>query len=108
MTDNTINCPYCAEIISASAKKCKHCGEILDAQLRDIEMLKSQKSQLIVNNSASAASSSSAGSAGVGVGVDTRRPFPHLLHFIATVLTFGAWWIIWLLHYIFRNKAYYF
>lgn len=26
----TARCPYCSEIILASAKKCKHCGEFLD------------------------------------------------------------------------------
>ena len=28
------NCPFCAEEILAAAKKCKHCGEFLDPQLR--------------------------------------------------------------------------
>jgi hypothetical protein len=27
-------CPYCSEIILATARKCKHCGEILDAELK--------------------------------------------------------------------------
>jgi len=37
----------------AGAKKCKHCGEILDPALREIEMLKKQNTSLqttIVNN----------------------------------------------------------
>jgi hypothetical protein len=29
-----MRCPFCAEPILAIAKKCKHCGELLDAQLR--------------------------------------------------------------------------
>jgi TM2 domain-containing membrane protein YozV len=29
-----IECPYCAEPIRAAAKKCKHCGEMLDPALR--------------------------------------------------------------------------
>lgn len=28
------NCPFCAESILAVAKKCKHCGEYLDAEVR--------------------------------------------------------------------------
>jgi TM2 domain-containing membrane protein YozV len=32
--DATIRCTYCAELISAVAKKCKHCGEFLDSTLR--------------------------------------------------------------------------
>jgi TM2 domain-containing membrane protein YozV len=29
-----VECPYCAEPIRAAAKKCKHCGEMLDPTLR--------------------------------------------------------------------------
>lgn len=34
-------CPFCAENINAKAKKCKHCGEILDIVLRVAEEAKS-------------------------------------------------------------------
>lgn len=30
MNEDVKNCPYCGEVILASAKKCKHCGEWLD------------------------------------------------------------------------------
>lgn len=30
----TTNCPYCAEEIKKDAKKCKHCGEFIDQELR--------------------------------------------------------------------------
>ena len=31
------DCPYCSEQIMATAKKCKHCGEIIDVALRAVE-----------------------------------------------------------------------
>lgn len=50
-------CPYCAEKINSRAKKCKHCGEILDSTMRELELLKSHKKDVYVtNNSASSAS----------------------------------------------------
>jgi TM2 domain-containing membrane protein YozV len=33
-----VRCAYCAEVISAAAKKCKHCGEFLDSTLRQGRM----------------------------------------------------------------------
>jgi len=30
----TKECPYCAEEILVAAKKCKHCGEFLDDELK--------------------------------------------------------------------------
>jgi len=35
-----INCPICDEDISARAKKCRHCGETLDAALRQAQMMR--------------------------------------------------------------------
>ena len=34
MHELTKNCPYCVEKIKNDAKKCKFCGEILDAELK--------------------------------------------------------------------------
>jgi len=40
-TETNIKCPYCAEVIAAAAKKCKHCGEFLDETLRhDLKALR--------------------------------------------------------------------
>ncbi len=42
------DCPYCAEKINSKAKKCKHCGEILDSTMRELEFLKSNKKDIYV------------------------------------------------------------
>lgn len=49
-----VNCSYCDELISKNAKKCKHCGEIIDVGMRELNSLKTQimtsKSRVIVNS----------------------------------------------------------
>lgn len=47
-----VDCPYCAEKINGKAKKCKHCGEMLDATMRELELLKLQKKDIYVTNNA--------------------------------------------------------
>jgi hypothetical protein len=108
-------CPYCGEDIRAIAKKCKHCGEIIDPTLRDQEALKREVEDLrrnpsqpqapmvfnIAGGSASSSSSSSA-AAVVSMRPSSRRSvrsFPHLMHFVLTFFTCGAWLPIWILHY---------
>ena len=48
-----------------------------------------------------------AGGGAVG-GTGQLRPFGHLLHIVLTVVTFGVWFPVWILVYIFRNRSVYF
>ncbi|WP_419245981.1 zinc ribbon domain-containing protein [Serratia sp. NFX21] len=96
-------CSYCDEMISSKAKKCKHCGEILNPQLREIESLKREnanrdKSNIVVSNNNN--NNNNQGSTG-------SKRFPHIAHLIMTIITGGLWIFVWLLHYIFRNKENY-
>ncbi|WKS80412.1 zinc ribbon domain-containing protein [Edwardsiella tarda] len=91
-----VNCPYCDELISKNAKKCRHCGEILDPQLREIEMLKRDKNQNVIvsNNNNNNNNNISTG----------KKRFPWVAHLVLTILTGGLWGIVWILHWIFRDK----
>lgn len=92
------SCPFCAEAISPTAKKCKHCGEVLDVALRAAEEAKrTQVNQPMVFMNAG-------GGAAV---VEKKKRFPFLIHLLLTLLTGGFWGIIWALHYLFRDKNYY-
>lgn len=46
----TKECPYCSEQINVKSKKCRHCGEIIDPQMRELELLKSQRSSQVFMN----------------------------------------------------------
>ena len=86
-------CPFCSELIKETAKKCKHCGEILDVVLRAAD--DSKKTQNVFMNSSSASAA---------VAVTESKSFPHILHLIMTVLTGGLWLIIWLIHYLLKGR----
>ncbi|UDL87309.1 hypothetical protein LGH82_19160 [Mesorhizobium sp. PAMC28654] len=101
---STIDCPYCSEPINPKSKKCKHCGEILDPQMREIEYLKSQKHapQVFMNAGGGAAAAAAASGAG------TLRRFRHWLHILLVIVTGGLWIPVYVLMYLFRNKRYYY
>jgi hypothetical protein len=98
-TEATQKCPFCAELISIEAKKCKHCGETLDVTLRAAEEAKrnAQNPMVFMN----------AAGGGTAVISSDKKRFPHLIHLLVTLCTWGLWGIIWLLHYLFRDRNYY-
>lgn len=107
----TIECPYCSEQINAKSKKCRHCGEILDPQMRELELLKSQRNSpnvfMNAGGGGGAAAASSASSSSGGEAALLRR-FPHWIHILLTIVTGGLWFPVYLLMFWFRNKRYYY
>jgi predicted RNA-binding Zn-ribbon protein involved in translation (DUF1610 family) len=79
------DCPYCGEEILVTAKKCKHCGEILDVVLKE-KRERRAPSQSVHQTTV--------------VKVTTNRHFPHLMHFILTVVTCGIWLPVWIIHFV--------
>ena len=95
----TQKCPYCAEMVSAEAKKCKHCGETLDVALRAAEEVKrSQSNQPMVfmNAGGGASSSSAASAASAGGLLGGILGFPLWLHLLLTFCTGGLWLAVWI------------
>lgn len=45
-TADEMECPYCAEVIKAEAKKCKHCGEFIDSSLISQKTSKQQEQNI--------------------------------------------------------------
>jgi len=87
-------CPFCAEQIPQSAKKCKYCRETLDVALRAAEEAQrtaskgSNQQQVVIHQDG-------------GDHVYRRRrrqDFPHLIHLVVSVFTCGAWLPVWLIH----------
>ena len=48
--EGRINCPVCDEDISAKAKKCRHCGEVLDASMRKQQAAEKQPTRHYTRN----------------------------------------------------------
>ena len=54
MTD-TKQCPYCSEEILITAKKCKHCGEYIDGELRKARVESTKQEKIVVEQKSSGA-----------------------------------------------------
>lgn len=92
-------CPFCSELIKEAAKKCKHCGELLDGVLRAAD--ENRQPQNVFMNSSSASAAVAVTETRVETGT---KNFPHLLHFILTIVTGGLWLIVWLIHYLVKGR----
>lgn len=100
----TIECPYCSEQINAKSKKCRYCGEIIDPQMRELELLKSHRSSQVFMNAGGGGGAAAVSSEGGNLQL---RRFPHWIHVILTIVTGGIWLFVYILLFIFRNKRYY-
>jgi len=106
----TQRCPYCDEQVSVSAKKCRHCGEILDVALRAAEEAKksagAQQPMVFMNagggSSSSAAAASSSGNGQI-IGTKSRVVAALLAIFLGGIgvhkfyLGQTGWGIVYLL-----------
>jgi hypothetical protein len=90
---DTKECPYCSEQIQATAKKCRHCGEILDVALRATEEAKSlardRHQPVIVNNNVSTSSSAAAAAYAGGRQRSLLRSFLRFI-FVSCIVLVGG------------------
>jgi len=99
-------CPFCAEMIAATAKKCKHCGETVDVALRASQEARraAELAQSGGGGGGAAASTTVVIDRG-GPTVVYQKSFPHGLHLVLTIVTCGVWLPVWIIHYIVRSLS---
>jgi len=102
-----VECPFCAELISSRAKKCRHCSETIDVTLRRAEeaLRASERSPHVYMNAGGGGGAAVSSANGAN---SALRPFNHLLHILLSVITLGWWLPVYLLLYLLRNKNYYY
>jgi uncharacterized membrane protein YvbJ len=84
-------CPFCAEEILSAAKKCKHCGEIVDPAMRLNDAGNHAKETREPNLIA-----------------PTKKPFRNGVHVFISIITAGFWVPIWALLYFARDRNVYY
>lgn len=110
----TMDCPFCTAEIPSAALKCKHCGETVNAAMRAAEEAKRTVSKPRRRDRDDDYDDDyddrprrrrdrddRSVQQHVNVVVGDRRAFPHLFHFILTVLTCGLWFPIWVIAWLF-------
>ena len=92
VAEATQRCPYCSETVFASAKKCRHCGEILDVALRAAEEAKKGSSPhqpMVFMNAGGGGGGSSAAASAVGGGMGLTKTKSRLMAAILAFLLGG-------------------
>jgi hypothetical protein len=107
-------CPFCAELVLAGAKKCKHCGEIIDAALRaaieshravermeDRQARRGSRPNIVVQTNQQVTQISQQRQ----YEGEESAPFPHGIHIALCILTCGAWLPFYFLHVILASRG---
>jgi len=98
--DTYAECPFCAEQVLARAKKCRHCGETIDAALRKAEeaMRSLDRPSTVYMNAGG----------GFMPFQQQLRPYNHGFHLIVSFFTAGFWLPFWLILYLMRDRTIYY
>jgi len=117
----TKSCPFCGEAVKLDAKKCKHCGEIIDVVMRELQSMKESKrdaaagggsAPIIIsnnNNNSASSSSSAAATAAVAAPIAPIAPIAPSPILVVNTKPEGSifWLIVWSCFYVVPGIIYY-